>query len=301
MKVFLSIFFAIFVCHIFAHSGGTDSDGGHFNRSTGDYHYHHGYPPHSHENGCPYDYDDDGHKAKSRTSHLDNVYQKTLGEAQYFFWLKLGVSFSVILGLFWGIFDSWVIWGIKSSWGLDTSWEDSNESDMPRKYFLRIVLLPTFVFFFFYPIYYSLVRYEILQAFHLLILNLLVLLVVMTVAFLLASIIQLIKNGVKNLKNKIINSKLLAYTVSIWDKIKGNVILFFIFLFFLVLITGPFTIGPYLRSNKNRAPHPQILEWKKHQDEMDSINNEIERTLKSIKNRIDSLKLESMNKTPDQQ
>ena len=31
------------------------------------------------------------------------------------------------------------------------------------------------------------------------------------------------------------------------------------------------------------------------------INNEIERTLKSIKNRIDSLKLESMNKTPEQQ
>lgn len=41
----------------FAHSGGTDSQGGH-NSSSG-YHYHHGYPAHQHTHGvCPYDYDD---------------------------------------------------------------------------------------------------------------------------------------------------------------------------------------------------------------------------------------------------
>lgn len=40
---------------VFAHSGGTDSAGGHYNRSTGEYHYHHGYPAHQHPNGvCPY-------------------------------------------------------------------------------------------------------------------------------------------------------------------------------------------------------------------------------------------------------
>ena len=40
---------------VFAHPGKTDSDGGHFDRSTGEYHYHHGYPAHQHENGtCPY-------------------------------------------------------------------------------------------------------------------------------------------------------------------------------------------------------------------------------------------------------
>lgn len=38
----------------FAHSGRTDSNGGHYNRSTGEYHYHHGYPAHQHVNGvCP--------------------------------------------------------------------------------------------------------------------------------------------------------------------------------------------------------------------------------------------------------
>ena len=28
---------------VFAHPGKTDADGGHYNRSTGEYHYHHGY------------------------------------------------------------------------------------------------------------------------------------------------------------------------------------------------------------------------------------------------------------------
>lgn len=39
----------------FAHGGGTDSDGGHYDRSTGEYHYHHGYSAHQHPGGeCPY-------------------------------------------------------------------------------------------------------------------------------------------------------------------------------------------------------------------------------------------------------
>lgn len=38
-----------------AHPGRTDSKGGHYNHSTGEYHYHHGYPEHQHPNGiCPY-------------------------------------------------------------------------------------------------------------------------------------------------------------------------------------------------------------------------------------------------------
>jgi hypothetical protein len=45
----------------FAHPGRTDSDGGHHDRETGEYHYHHGYEAHMHAdvdgNGtldCPY-------------------------------------------------------------------------------------------------------------------------------------------------------------------------------------------------------------------------------------------------------
>lgn len=41
------------------HKGRTDSEGGHYDRSTGEYHYHHGYPAHQHIDGiCPYSYDD---------------------------------------------------------------------------------------------------------------------------------------------------------------------------------------------------------------------------------------------------
>ena len=39
----------------YAHSGRTDGSGGHYNHSTGKYHYHHGYPAHDH-----YDIDGDG-------------------------------------------------------------------------------------------------------------------------------------------------------------------------------------------------------------------------------------------------
>ena len=48
------------ICSItLAHPGRTDGNGGHYNRSTGEYHYHHGYPAHDHENGiCPYAYND---------------------------------------------------------------------------------------------------------------------------------------------------------------------------------------------------------------------------------------------------
>ena len=43
----------------YAHSGRTDSNGGHYDRETGEYHYHHGYPAHDHDGGiCPYNYDD---------------------------------------------------------------------------------------------------------------------------------------------------------------------------------------------------------------------------------------------------
>lgn len=52
----LICFFLFFVTTAMAHSGRTDSSGGHYDHSTGIYHYHHGYSAHKHENGvCPYD------------------------------------------------------------------------------------------------------------------------------------------------------------------------------------------------------------------------------------------------------
>lgn len=61
MKKAISVIFCfilIFTCAS-AHPGRTDASGGHWDRSTGEYHYHHGYPAHQHTNGiCPYDYND---------------------------------------------------------------------------------------------------------------------------------------------------------------------------------------------------------------------------------------------------
>lgn len=76
---------------VFAHPGKTDGRGGHYNRSTGEYHYHHGYSAHQHKDinsdgvlDCPYDFVDktdnsnkDSYSSKSESSnHLVSQPQK---------------------------------------------------------------------------------------------------------------------------------------------------------------------------------------------------------------------------------
>lgn len=58
----------------YAHAGDTDGNGGHYNRTTGEYHYHHGYPAHSHACGkCPYDYDDQTGKNSGSSSNSSST------------------------------------------------------------------------------------------------------------------------------------------------------------------------------------------------------------------------------------
>ena len=70
LKFILALFSVILLCAlpitIAAHSGRTDGKGGHYNRSTGEYHYHRGYSAHDHYdiNGdgiidCPYEFEDE--------------------------------------------------------------------------------------------------------------------------------------------------------------------------------------------------------------------------------------------------
>lgn len=57
--LFMSLALAFCCTSVFAHSGDTDWRGGHYDYGTHQYHYHHGYPAHSHINGaCPYNFDD---------------------------------------------------------------------------------------------------------------------------------------------------------------------------------------------------------------------------------------------------
>lgn len=61
----------------YAHPGATDANGGHYDHSTGEYHYHHGYPAHQHPDGrCPYNYDDrTGWNSGSSSGGSDSVSQ----------------------------------------------------------------------------------------------------------------------------------------------------------------------------------------------------------------------------------
>lgn len=74
---------------VFAHPGRTDSNGGHYNRKTGEYHYHHGFEAHQHVNGeCPFDFVDktgqnSGGDGGTRTSGsgTDGYYEDQQGKS----------------------------------------------------------------------------------------------------------------------------------------------------------------------------------------------------------------------------
>lgn len=60
------------------HPGRTDEDGGHTDSSTGEYHYHHGFPAHQHPDGkCPYEGQEpiythhDNYSSPSPSSHTN--------------------------------------------------------------------------------------------------------------------------------------------------------------------------------------------------------------------------------------
>jgi hypothetical protein len=64
----------------FAHPGRTDGNGGHTDHSTGEYHYHHGYPAHDHWDmnndgrlDCPYLFDN---KTSSNNSNSNSTTSK---------------------------------------------------------------------------------------------------------------------------------------------------------------------------------------------------------------------------------
>ncbi|MDE6477067.1 MAG: YHYH domain-containing protein, partial [Mycoplasmoidaceae bacterium] len=87
------------ICTVaFAHSGKTDEDGGHYDNSAGEYHYHHGYPAHQHENGiCPYDYNDNTDYRYPNSKN--NIVNENSNESKLSQPVKIGfiVTISIIL------------------------------------------------------------------------------------------------------------------------------------------------------------------------------------------------------------
>lgn len=88
MTRFLSLLLALFllITPVFAHPGRTDSAGGHYDRSTGEYHYHHGYSAHQHYDmdgdgipDCPYNFRD----ATNHSSGSSSSYSYTTAPATF--------------------------------------------------------------------------------------------------------------------------------------------------------------------------------------------------------------------------
>lgn len=78
LSIIVCVFALSFVCMtVYAHPGRTDSNGGHTDHSTGEYHYHHGYPAHDHYDmdgdgipDCPYKFEDI--TSQNKSSHSSN-------------------------------------------------------------------------------------------------------------------------------------------------------------------------------------------------------------------------------------
>lgn len=69
---FAACLIALIAPEALAHPGRTDSQGGHTDHSTGEYHFHHGYSAHDHYDmdgdgaaDCPYDFDDKTDRSNS--------------------------------------------------------------------------------------------------------------------------------------------------------------------------------------------------------------------------------------------
>jgi hypothetical protein len=74
VKKCIVVLLLLFSCvsFVYAHPGRTDGEGGHYETATGEYHYHHGYPAHSHFYGCPYNYDDQTGSSSGKPSKGKN-------------------------------------------------------------------------------------------------------------------------------------------------------------------------------------------------------------------------------------
>lgn len=126
---------AALIGSVSAHPGRTDSNGGHTDHSTGEYHYHHGYSAHDHYDmdgdgviDCPYDFDDQtdhsnhGYSREEKDDEWDAVpYEDIQDRVEQYgesvtvehkdqnFFQKHGLDFwDVVLGGGFALFMSWV-------------------------------------------------------------------------------------------------------------------------------------------------------------------------------------------------
>lgn len=108
IAIICSLLFAIFAS---AHPGKTDSYGGHYDHSTGGYHYHHGYSAHNHYDmdgdgdiDCPFNFDDKTNHNDSyngtvgdNTQNTVQSYELTFGDIIFIVFKIIGISILILL------------------------------------------------------------------------------------------------------------------------------------------------------------------------------------------------------------
>ena len=93
----------------YAHSGRTDSKGGHYNRSTGEYHYHHGYPAHTVCGvNCPYNNIDATNHSSSSSTKTSNLKAET-SKSDFSAILYGSLLISLFTFQFFGAITIWII------------------------------------------------------------------------------------------------------------------------------------------------------------------------------------------------
>ena len=114
MKKSLIIFCVVIMCllsfsiFITAHSGRTDSHGGHRDNSTGEYHYHHGYSAHQHYDmdgdgiiDCPYEYKDKTNHSNTPNNNYTSAVNKDEDTSEHLFEVSFGDILIIILQIIW--------------------------------------------------------------------------------------------------------------------------------------------------------------------------------------------------------
>lgn len=92
----LFLFLTIIPIWSSAHSGRTDSNGGHYDHSTGEYHYHHGHPAHQHTGGrCPY--------SQGSSSSSNSSYTPSSSDDDDIDWLAIGIGAALVAVLCAGV------------------------------------------------------------------------------------------------------------------------------------------------------------------------------------------------------
>ena len=94
------------VSPVYAHQGRTDDNGGHWDYSSGTYHYHHGYPEHQHYDmdgdgilDCPYEFDDKTGQNSETSGNSGNGASKNEDVDKFLLYMGLITAVAVIVVL----------------------------------------------------------------------------------------------------------------------------------------------------------------------------------------------------------